>query len=515
MVTVGILSAARHFDSTLLPKNSARSPQSGPGAGQTLARSVRRGALWSAGGTIVFRLSNVVVMALVARILVPEQFGVFALAVTVHAFTVSVAELGVAAAIARSDLDLDRIAPTVTTIAVATSILAAAPMAFFAEPLAASLGSANAAQAIRILALGVAMIGPFAVPGAVLQREFRQNALFLATLSGFIPGSALLICLALEGAGVEGLAWSRVLAQLVAGSVMVIATRRIFLPGFDRKVVAPLLAFGVPLALSNLLSQILLNVDNLFIGRLLGVAELGTYTIAFAISVWSTAVIGSMLNSVVLPGLTAVLRQGGGIEVAVLSAVRIVAWVAAPFAAFSIAFARPLISTVYGSQWTGASSLLSALSVYGMVFVLGLLLANIIIATGKTGVLFWVQVVALLALLPALPVGIAWGGTSGAAWTHVAVVTCVTLPVYLFSLRKVTGVRIFAVVRQILPPIAAAMGAATLAWLATSDVESDPAHTIAGLLLGGASYALLTRRTVLEVFPLGSVMGRVRTAGRR
>lgn len=496
----------RYFDSSLLPKNSA-SPEAEAGStgGVSVARAVQRGALWSAGGTIVFRLSNIVITALVARILAPEQFGVFALAVAVHAFTLSVAELGVAAAIARSDLDLDRIAPTVTTIAVVSSLLAAAPMAIFAEPLAALLGAEDAASSIRILAFGVAMIGPFAVPGAILQRQFRQKSLFKAAVSGFVPGSALLICLALAGGGVEALAWSRIAAQLVTGAVMIAAAGRLYRPGWDLKVLAPLLAFGVPLALSNLLSQVLLNVDSIFVGRMLGVSDLGTYTIAFSVSVWSSAAIGSMLNSVVLPGITAVLRDGGDYRAAVVSAVRIVAWIAAPIGAFSITFARPLILTIYGPQWGEAAPVLSVLALYGMVFVLGLLFANIIIASGRTGILVWVQVAALVALLPALPLGIQWGGTVGAGWAHVIVVGCVTLPVYLVSLRKVSGVRVSAVARQVIHPVLAATASAALAWIATSDISSDPAKTLTGFLVGAAAYALLTRRTLLSVFPLHKI----------
>src|SRR5690606_24338472 len=139
-------------------------------------------------------------------------------------------------------------------------------------------------------------------------REFRQNTVFIATMSGFIPSSAFLVWSVMHGGGVESLAWTRVLTQAISGTVMILCLKKFYWPGMNWKLLAPLIAFGLPLAMSNLLSQILLNVDNLFIGRLLGVEELGAYSIAFAVSVWSTAVLGTMLNSVVLPGITSVIR---------------------------------------------------------------------------------------------------------------------------------------------------------------------------------------------------------------
>lgn len=480
---------------TSLPSDAGDSPKA-------LGNEIRRGTWWSVGGTVVFRFSNIAVTAVVARILVPEEFGIFALAVAVHAFTVSIAELGVASAIPRVDLNLNRIAPTVTTISMATSLFFAALMAIFATPLASLLGTPESATVIRILSLCVAMIGPFAVPGAILQREFKQQMVFKATVGGFIPSACLLVWMVLNGAGAEGLAWSRVVSQLITGILMIAATKRFYKPGLDRSILTALLAFGVPLAFSNLMSQVLLNVDNIFIVKLLGVSALGTYTIAFGISTWATAAVGTTLNTMVLPSITAIVRDGGDLKAAVLSAVRLVSWVAAPIAVFSIIFAKPLVLTIYGQQWGAAAPVLAALAIYGMLFVLGLLFTNIIIATGRTGVLFWIQVAALVALLPALPLGIRLGGSVGAAMAHVAVVAIVTIPAYLFCLRKVTGVSSMAVLRKIMWPCVAAVIAAAVAWLATLALDAVQLKLLVGFGIFGCSYASLTLRQVHQVLPI-------------
>src|SRR2546430_15505870 len=68
-----------------------------------LGRRVRSGAVWSAGTTVLMRFGNIAIMAVVARIVTREAFGVFGLAVTAHMMLVALAELGVSAAVARSD----------------------------------------------------------------------------------------------------------------------------------------------------------------------------------------------------------------------------------------------------------------------------------------------------------------------------------------------------------------------------------------------------------------------------
>ena len=466
-----------------------------------LLRDVKKGAIWTGASTLLLRFSNIALMAVVARIVAPDELGVFALAVTGHAVLVSIAELGVASAIARTDLDIDKIAPTVTSIAVFSSLVLAGLMAGFAEPLAAFLGSPLAEGPLRILAIGVALIGPFAVPGAALQRTFRQDLIFRANIISFVPSSAALIILALGGDGAAAFAWSRVIGQLVAGLLMLFSVPKKYLPGFNPAYLRPLIKFGLPLALANILSQVLLNVDYVFVGRMMSTADVGKYLLAFNICMWSTAIIGAILNGVVLPAFSQVKRDDGDVPKAIKHAVRTVALVACPIAAVTCTFASPVITTIYGGQWVEAGPILRVLSFYGVVFVLGLLFANIIISTGRTWVLFTVQVSALLCLMPALMVGIHFGGLVGIGVAHIAVISLVTLPVYLWALRRATGVRATQVLLVLRRPLLASAAAALVAWLVTVPLEAD----LAKLAVGGVSlavvYIALTIPLLLPLLP--------------
>ncbi|MBP2411556.1 PST family polysaccharide transporter [Arthrobacter stackebrandtii] len=466
-----------------------------------LVTDVRRGALWTGASTMLLRISNIALMAVVARIVAPDELGVFALAVTVQAVLVSMAELGVASVIARTEIDIDKIAPTVVTISVTTSLVLGSLMALGAEPLAVFLGSPDAAGPIRIMALCVAMIGPFAVPGAQLQRDFRQDLLFRANILAFLPSAAVLVLLALGGDGASAFAWSRVAGQLVAGVIMVLSIKRNYLPGFEPAFLRPLLRFGLPLAAANILSQVLLNVDYVFVGRMMGEADVGLYMLAFNVCMWSGAVIGAMLNGIVLPAFSTVLRDGGDTSAAIAAGLRTVALVACPLAAFTCAFATPLITTIYGGQWAAAGPVLAVLSFYGVVSVIGVLFANIIIATGRTGVLFLVQAIALAFLVPALAAGIHLGGLVGIGVAHLAVISLVTLPVYLTALHRSTGVRLGQLARAMVRPVLAATAAALLALLLTAPIGTDILKVAVGGCIGAAVYFLGTRSHIMALLP--------------
>jgi PST family polysaccharide transporter len=446
------------------------------------------------------RLGNVALMAVVARLVVPAEFGVFSLGLVVFAFISSVAEAGVASAVARSDLDLDRIAPTVTTIALTTSTVLAVAMATSADPLAHLLGSPQVAPSLRILSICVLLIGVFAVPGAQLQREFRQDRLFLANAVSFVPGSAALVLLALHGDGATAFAWSRVVGQVVTGAIMTASVSRRFRPGWSRPEAKALLAYGLPLGGANLLSQVVVNVDYLIVGRLLDVTAVGVYTLAFNVSSWATSAIGSMLNGVVLPAFSAIRAASGDLVAAVRRATRVVGVVAFGIVSLTSGLAAPLVRVLYGPTWLAAAGPLVILGIYGVVSVLGLLLANIVIAMGRTTAVLGVQVAVLALLMPALYVGIGRLGILGAALAHVAVALAVTLPVYARALRSATGARLRDLLEALAPPAVA--GAA--AWLAAHFLALPFGGGLVSLLVGGAGggalYFLLMARDVVGFF---------------
>ncbi|MGY3567073.1 lipopolysaccharide exporter [Sinomonas sp. RB5] len=447
-------------------------------------------------------MGNIAVMAVIARIVSPKDFGVFALAVTVQTILTGVAELGVASVIARSDIAVERIAPTVVTISVGTSAILATAMALFAGPIASFLGSPDAEGPVRILAITIALIGPFAVPGAQLQRDFRQDQLFWGTLVSFAVSNAVLIALALVGDGATAFAWSRVVGQLVVGLYMMWKVERNYGLGFSFVYVKPLLWYGLPVAGANILSQALVNIDYVFVGRMLSTTDVGVYTLAFNICMWSASVIGTMLNAVGLPAFSTVRRDQGDLAAALAHALRSVALVAFPMAGFTCAFAAPLVMVIYGSKWQAASPVLSVLSFYGVAFVAGLLFGGILTSMGRTGPLFAVQAVAVVFLVPALWIGISAAGLIGLGIAHISVICLVTLPIYLRSLRQVVAIRTVTLLAAVGRPAATTMAAVLLALAVAAPLTADLARLMAGGLVGGAVYLGLNRSLFAQLVPV-------------
>src|SRR6478752_1959558 len=264
-----------------------------------LGRSVRKGLVWSFANTIILRLGSLIVGIVLARLLTPEVFGIYAVALAVQSILMTLADLGLSADLVRSR-DPGRREPTVATLSLGSGVLLTALMAALASPLADAMGTPQAAPVIVVLSGTLILSSAGVVPYARLQRRFGQRELFASGAVDFVVSTGVTLVLVLAGMGPMALAIARLVAQASATAVQFILSRTRPQFGFDRSIAGPALRFGLPLAGANLLSWALLNVDNIVIARAAGEVALGFYVLAFNVSSWPMTAIGTAIRSVSL-----------------------------------------------------------------------------------------------------------------------------------------------------------------------------------------------------------------------
>lgn len=460
------------------------------GTSKPLSTSVRRGAYWSIGRAVQLRLVNVVTTAVVAHILNPHDFGIFAVAMTAYTIVVYAGELGVGACLMRADLDLQSLAPTMATISVATSAIQAGALVVFSTPIASALGSPGAANPIRAMALVVMTVGIFAVPSARLMRDFKQDKIFIAESFSVVGSTTVLLFLAKSGNGAMAFAWSRVVGQLISGCMVFAATPKGYRFGITRNALTVLLKFGLPIGFASFVNYVLLNVDYALIGHLLGAVALGTYVLAFNAASWPASLLSFMISTVSMPAFSRAKRDIESLTNVVASALRAVSLVVMPMSALTMVLARPLVLTMYGTKWLPSAKVLAILSIYGSVSIICLLLSNMLAGLGRTKSLLIIQLFWLGALLPAMAIGVRKGGITGAAIAHIAIIIPLVLPSYLFALKRTTRVSLPALAKSVATPLLASLAAAFIAKEVASLFHSSFAQLTAGLASGGLSYAV-------------------------
>jgi O-antigen/teichoic acid export membrane protein len=459
-----------------------------------VGRKVGTGALWSALNAGTLRVATFVVSLVAARLIAPHDFGVFVVAVTVFNVAMSFAELGVSSAIVREHQRSRELAPTAFTLSLANAAVLAGLMVIFAPTLAQQLGSAEATDAIRVLALFVLLSGVSAVPTALMTRDFMQRQVFIIHAAFLVSSTASMIVLVLLGHPVMGLAVSRLAGQVVTVVMVTWMAPERYWPGFHWRVAKPLLAFGLPLAASNLLMMAIANVDFALVGHALGPRQLGYYNLAFSISGWPVTIFSAVLISVTLPTLSRVRHSPTELTRHLAAGLSAVTALSFPVCALCSVLAGPLIDTVYGHRWHPAWAALVVLSIFGAARTVLTLFSDLAIALGRTRSLFAIQVVWLAVLVPVMIVCVHRWGIAGAGVAHAAVVTLVVIPLYMILTKRVTPVRLAAVRDALLPPLGGALCAAGAAYCATLPVEAPPAKLLLGVVAGLLAYVVVAGR---------------------
>lgn len=403
-------------------------------AAQTQPGVIRRGLIWSTASNMVLRVSNLVVGIIMARVIAPDAFGVFAVALTVWSILSALAEFGLGADLVRR-ADFERHVPTVASMGAVLSGLLAGAMFLGAPAIAAAFGSPEATGVVQLMAIPLLLVGLSVVPAALLQRNFRQGTVFAIDGSALVISTGVMVVLALLGAGAVSLAFGRIAGQTVTVLLQYLSVRRWPVFGWDRTVARETVGFGLPLALANVVSWSIITVDNLVVARLTGVTELGLYALAFNVASWPMSVAGQSVRVIALPAfarITDLARRGRA-----MTAVSGPIWAVGAVMAIGLMFlAGQLVTTLYGPRWSAAAAAVVPLAAFGAFRVVFDLIATYLISCGMTRRVLVVQVIWVVALIPAMITGITLAGIAGAGWAHLTVAVAVVLPAYLVCLKS-------------------------------------------------------------------------------
>lgn len=462
----------------------------------SLRQSVTRGLGWSLINSVVGRAGQLVVGIVLARLLSPKDFGIYAVALVAYTVVISCSELGVSVALIRRPDDGPRLGPTVTTLTWISSSVLVLGLWFASPTVAAQLNAPQATGVLRVLSLAILVAGISAVPGALVQRDFQQGARFGADMVNLVVSTLVVVFGALDGHGAYALAWSRVAGNAASAVILYAVANERYRPGFDRVIARELLIFGVPLAGASVLAFAVMNVDNVVISKIWGPTVLGYYVLAFNLSGWPVSAFSMMARSVSLPAFARLRDQPLGAGEAFVAATR---WLLAASVLVSVmlaVLARPAIQIVYGARWGPAAVPLMFLAALGTFRVLHELAYDYLVALGSTRTVLIVQVGWLAGLVVLLPIGARAEGLAGVGMAHLVVAGGVVLPMYAVALRR-NGVSLAAVARTSAWPLIAGGGALLTTYTLAQQVESD----LTKMLLGGGVGSLVYLLLVLPALP--------------
>jgi PST family polysaccharide transporter len=452
--------------------------------GATAARAV----MWNYLSFATGKFLVLVTMAVLARLLTPEDFGIVGFATLAVTYLAVFKDLGLGAAIIQRRDDIDEAADTVyvlnlvlgAALTVVTLLVAPAVAGFFDEPLVVPL--------LRVLAFTFVLEALGAVHIVLLRRDLDFKRKLIPDTGRSLVKGAVAIGTAAAGAGVWALVWGQLAG--VAASVVLSWTVVAWRPAYrvERRLVRPLLGFGMPLVVTDIQFAVWQNLDYVVVGRMLGDAALGVYTLAYRLPELLIQSIWRVVAGAAFPLFSRLQHDRELIRRGLLRTVCYTQLATVPLCLGLVITAGPAVRVMFGQQWHEAIPVLQVLAVSTLIASVGYNAGDVYKAIGRPDILAKLGGFDLVVLVPGLVIA-ARHGLVAVAWTHAAAALVDTAVRFVLA-RRFIAVTIGDIGRQIAPSLRA--GAALLAaGLAASQATSsapDVVQLVAVTLAGTAAY---------------------------
>jgi lipopolysaccharide exporter len=445
-------------------------------------RQVTGGAAWMLLFKVADKSVGLVSTIVLARLLVPADFGLVAMAMSVIAFTQLMGAFGFdTALIQRQDATRDHY-DTAWTFNVALAGLMAATLAMLAVPAAHFYQDDRLVAIIGVLAIGTLGQG-FSNIGVVAFRkelDFRSEFkfLFIKRIAAFAVTMALALAFRTY--------WALVLGTVVGNllSVVISYCLHAFRPRFSLKARADLFHFSKWIFLSSLIGFLGGRAAHFILGRTVGATGLGLYTVSYEIAVMpSTDVIGP-INRAVYPAYCLLAADRDRFYPYFLKIFGVICLIAAPVSAVLFGVAGSAVDVVLGAKWSEAAPLIQLLVVCGLVGALQSNLYLALTALGKPQVSTLLSGVLLVSTLPVIAWASLTHGVLGATYGMVfhALMNLVGI---LFLFKRYTGYPLRPVLTALWRPLLCGTGvAAVLAALDTGTIATLNMVPSAGRFIG-------------------------------
>ncbi len=457
----------------------------------SLRRKALAGVAWTGLAKFSVQGLQFLLTVILARLLVPDDFGVIGMASIVTTAISMVNERGLTAALVqRQQLDERHLSSSFWASLVFGSVLFVG--VFLAAPLVAGFFHKPVVRPVLVVMAFGFIIGAFGlVQKALLTRHLDFRKLAILEIVSVTSSGVVSVVLALLGFGVWSLVWGSVLTQLVQTTLL-----WIFVPWrphvlFDWREFKGLLTFGANVLGTNVAVYVNTNVDYVVVGRTLGSEPLGYYTIAFNMVTLPVYRLAGIVSKVAFPTFSRVQHDLARFRQGYLEAIHYISMAIFPLLTGLMIFAPEFVQVVLGPKWLPATVPIQVLSIMALLKSVGTTKGAVLLARGRADIELKWNLAYLGPFVAALIVGTHWG-LVGVAVAYVVVYT-LAFPIIQGITNRSIALSWRDFFRALATPFAASLGLAVVSllwkfWIGPVLAAGPVPLLIGGTLLGSAAY---------------------------
>ena len=387
-----------------------------------LEHKVVSGVAWSFTEKLLTMIIQMVVSIVVARQLMPSDFGVMAIMTFFTSVALAIVDSGFSQTLIRKAEPSDEEYRSVLVFNVVVSLLLYVVLVALAKPLATLYASPVIADIAPVLLLVLPINSLCVVQTVMYTREFRFALLSKIVFVSSLVSGVVAVVMAFMGFGIWSLVAQRLLQMGVKAAAFWLLRRWRTAARFSFGALRAMAPFSLRLLATDLIAAIYNNVAQLFIGKMHTTSTLGYYSQAQKLKDLPVTSTVQAVQGVTYPALSQIADDKAKFTDGYLRILRLLSFAIFPVMLGFVAIADDMFLLLLGQRWMPTVPYFEILSLSGLFYPLAVVSYNVLKTRSDGRVILRLEVVkrvimtAVLAItIPMSVKAVAWGVTAMAA----------------------------------------------------------------------------------------------------
>jgi len=418
----------------------------------TLSQRVVRGSLWVFGLRITERIFGLIRTIILARLLAPEDFGLFGIAMLTMGILETFSQFGITSALVQKKENTEDYLDTAWTIQVIRALVLAFILFIIAPYIASFFNTPKVTSIIYVLA-AFTWLGGLGNMGVVFFRkelEFQRQFFLVFIPMVFDIGISITAAVLLRNA------WALVFGWIAKYFVWVIISYFMhpYRPHFrfEKEKAGNLLNYGKWIFGSSILVFFITHGDDIFLGKLLGATALGLYQMSYRIAGLPATEITHTVSEITFPAYSKLQDKLSQLQNGYLKTLQLVSFISVPIGGGIFFLAPDFVQLFLGEKWISTIPALQVLAIWGIVHSIFETTPPLFNGVGLPKINTYFDIAKLIILgIFIYPLTIKWGivGTSFA----VLLSTLIVLSFVFYKVTKVIQCSIQPLIKLISLPL--------------------------------------------------------------
>jgi lipopolysaccharide exporter len=421
--------------------------------------------------TAMISLLRIVNSAVLTRLLAPSDFGLIGIVLSIFFVIGMITDAGFQAFIVRHARGLDpQFLDAVWTVHISRAICNCIIAASLSYPLAILLSKPQLAPLMIVASLTLAIDGTASL---TLMTSLRQGLVRRLSLVDFCA----FVVQFMAGIGAAWLfrsVWAIIISMFMYSLSRVLASYLIFPDSrrrfrFDREIFSELWRFSRVIAASSVLTLVISQVDKLLFARIFVLRQFGVYIVAANLAAAPVGLAMMYTSRIIYPSVSEIWRSAPDNLRQHFYELRGILFYGYLVGAGALGGGAPLVvGLLYDSRYQGASAYLRLLAITTAMTMMGRPANEMLVASGRVRTTLQTNIVRVIWLAVAMPIGLVWLGPIGA----VGALALVELPAYVYGAAKLVAYKLYSPRHELLG-FAAILGGAVIGLIAASVVPAS------------------------------------------